>query len=153
MKQYWQNLNDRERLLVIGCGFLIVLYLFYILIYSPLTTSVSEKRTELQQQSNTLTWMQQQKPQTSHQRQTITTNKLLPFIASQLSQGNLQKFVYQLQQTSSGDIQLGFESVPYLDFMNWLWALNNQYFLNIKLFSISRDKTEGLVKITIVFGQ
>ncbi|STX39098.1 type II secretion system protein GspM [Legionella feeleii] len=152
MRNFWNNLNERERWMV-GIGSLFALfYLFYLLLYSPLTTAVSNKTAQLSEKQQTLTWMQQvrQQPKKQKVQQSISNAKLLTLIGNQLGTGSLRIFPYQLQQTSSGDIQLSYELVPFNYFLSWLWTLNNNYAIVLKQFSAERTPTAGVVKLQIV---
>lgn len=154
MINYWNNLSIRDRwAALIGSASLLV-YLFYLLVYSPLNNAVSEKSSQLLDKQETLQWMQQIKkqPLESTPKQTINNGKLLSLVAAQLAQGHLKKFVYQLQQTGSGEIQLNFEAVPYSLFLSWLWTLNNNYNLRIKQFSCERSQTPGVVKLSVTIS-
>ncbi|STX29362.1 general secretion pathway protein M [Legionella beliardensis] len=154
MMNYWNNLNDREKWLL-GLGLISTLiYLFYLLLYSPLISAVDEKETQLKEKQETLIWMQQVRQQLPHKSnlKTISSSKLLTVIATELTNQALQKFPYQLQQTSQGDIQLSFENVPYKTFLVWLWQLNNNYALTLKQLVIEKTATVGLVKLTAVIA-
>ncbi|WED42093.1 type II secretion system protein M [Legionella cardiaca] len=154
MINYWNNLNERERWMVSIAAVCIGAYLFYLLVYSPLVTAVSSKAAQLQEKKETLTWMQQVRQQPKNKRvpQSITNAKLLALIGSQLNSGALRKFVYQLQQTGSGDIQLSFEQVPMQPFLSWLWALSNDYTVILKQLSVERTDIPGVVKVTIIIA-
>lgn len=152
MRNFWNNLNERERWMV-GIGSLFVLfYLFYLLLYSPLTTAVSNKTAQLSEKQQTLTWMQQVRQQSKKQKvqQSISNAKLLTLIGNQLGTGSLRFFPYQLQQTGAGDIQLSYELVPFNHFLSWLWTLSNHYGIVLKQFSAERTPTTGVVKLQIV---
>ena len=149
---YWNNLNERERWLT-GIGSVITLiYLFYLLIYSPLATSVSDKSKQLLEKQQTLSWMQQvrQLPLNNKTKRSISNTKLLAVIGNQLNEKSFQPFPYQLQQTGPGDIQLSFERVPYKQFLLWLWTLNFDYAITLKQFTADRSETAGVVKLLIV---
>lgn len=149
---YWHNLNERERWMAIIGSICMLIYLFYLLVYSPLTTAVSTRSKELREKQETLIWMQQvrQQPRSQKTAQTINNTKLLALIGNQLSSNSLQKFVYQLQQTGSGDVQLSYDRVPYNLFLSWLWALSNDYAISFKQFSAERTDTPGIVKLMVV---
>lgn len=149
---YWNNLNERERWLT-GIGSVITLiYLFYLLIYSPLTTSVNDKSKQLIEKQQTLSWMQQvrQLPLNKKTKRSISNTKLLTVIGNQLNEKNFQPFPYQLQLTGPGDIQLSFEHVPYKQLLLWLWTLNNDYAITLKQFTADRSETAGVIKLLIV---
>lgn len=148
---YWNHLNDRERLLSILGGLFVLLYLFYILLFSPLTHSVLEKKKQLQEKQETLTWMEQVRhiPKTQKTKQVISNHKLLAVMGTEMTLA-FKPFPYQLQQTGMGDIQVSFEAVPYTLFINWLWQLSNTYALSIKQFNIERSARPGVVKLHLV---
>lgn len=152
MMSYWTNLNERERWLVGAGSICSVFYLFYLLVYSPLVTMTSQKSKLLQEKKDTLVWMQQvqQKPMNKVQKETISSNKLLSIIATELNERPFSNFPHELQQTGQGDIQLTFDTVPYTPFLTWLWTLANKYAISLKQFSAERTKTSGVVKIMLI---
>lgn len=152
MINYWTNLNERERWTV-GLGISCTLiYLFYLLIYSPLETAVSDKSKQLQEKKATLAWIKQVQSQTmgNNKQQRVNDSKLLTIVATQLNTGPFLSFPHQLQQTGQGDIQISFEKVPYTPFLTWLWTLGNDYSMTLKQLGVDRTEITGLVKITLV---
>jgi general secretion pathway protein M len=149
---YWNNLNERERWMAAAGVILVLVYLFYLLIYSPLTTAVNTKSQLLIEKKETLAWMQQIAKKPKHQGKVETTNntQLLALVSSQLNDKPFKQFPYQLQQTGPGDIQLSFDRVPYQPFLNWLWALSNHYAITIKQFTAEQTDTPGVVKLLLV---
>jgi general secretion pathway protein M len=151
MRQYWQNLNEREQLMVSVTAACLFFYLIYLLLYSPLETAVTNKLAELQEKKETLSWMQQvrQQPLSSKIPQPTSNAKILTLIDSQLNNGPLKPFHYQLQQTGGGDIELSFEQVPFAPFLLWLWNLTRDYAITLKQFSAERTGTPGMVKLIV----
>ncbi|KTD23572.1 general secretion pathway protein M [Legionella lansingensis] len=151
---YWNNLNERERWMVGITAVCVLFYLFYLLIYSPLTTAVDSKSGQLKEKKETLTWMQQarQQPKNKKNPQVISNAKLLALIDGQLTSSTLKRFTYQLQQTGSGDVQLSFDQVPFNSFLSWLWTLTNNYAITLKQFSAEKTDTPGVVKLTVLIA-
>lgn len=152
LKNYWSGLTERERIIAAVGGTCTLIYLFYLLIYSPLSTAVSTKTKQLIEKKETLSWMQQVRNQPKNQKQveSLTNTKLLALIGTQLSDNKFKQFPYQLQQTGPGDIQLSFDKVPYILFLSWLWTLKSHYKITIKQFTADKTDTPGLVKLLIV---
>ncbi|WP_043873495.1 type II secretion system protein GspM [Legionella massiliensis] len=151
---YWNNLNERERWTT-GLGILFtLLYLFYLLIYSPLSTAVSTQSKQLIEKQETLAWMEQVRQQPKNQKTllAISNAKLLALIGNQLSDKAFRTFTYQLQQTGPGDIQISFERVPYKMLLDWLWKLNSDYAITLKQFSVEPSNTPGVVKVLVVLA-
>ena len=149
---YWNNLNERERWMAAIGSLCVLLYLFYLLLYSPLASSVQTRSKQLLEKKETLAWMQQVRQQPRNQKsvQVISNAKLLALIGNQLTANNFRQFTYQVQQTGTGDIQLSFDRVPYNQFLSWLWSLANDYSITLKQFIIERTDTPGIVKVMLV---
>ncbi|MDI9817574.1 MULTISPECIES: type II secretion system protein GspM [unclassified Legionella] len=154
MINHWNNLNVRERWMVIITAVFLLSYLFYLLIYSPLTTAINTHSAQLTEKQETLAWMEKirQQPKNHRAPQTISNTKLLALIDSQLTSGVLRQFPYQMQQTSSGEIQLSFEKVPFSQFVFWLWTLSRDYALSIKQINTENTETPGIVKLMIIIA-
>ena len=154
MMNFWTNLNERERWTVLIGAVCAFLYIFYIAIYSPITSAVSDKNNQLKEKKETVAWMQQvrQQPLGTNTQQSISSSKLLTVIATQLNERPFQKFPFQLQQTGLGDIQLTFDAVPYTIFLTWLWNLSNDYAITLKQLTIERTEIEGIVKLMVIIS-
>ncbi|WP_229776950.1 type II secretion system protein GspM, partial [Alicyclobacillus cellulosilyticus] len=81
-------------------------------------------------------------------QQNLTNTQLLSLLSRKLKNPLFQPFPYQLQQLSGGDIQLSFESVPFVMFMQWLRQLHQTYAFSIKQFNAQRLDASGLAKIS-----
>lgn len=153
MISYWANLNNRERW-ILGFGVsCTVIYLFYLVVYAPLTQALINKQQEINEKVETLHWMQDVRQQPMSNKPSIAINdskKLLAVIATRLNTASFSTFPHQLQQTGSGDIQLSFDAVPWLYFLKWLWALSNDYTISIKQLITESSSTPGVVKITLI---
>lgn len=154
MINYWQQWNERERLMVVIATLCVLIYGFYLGIYAPLTNAVTAKTKQLTEKQETLHWMQRAAQQARPKKapQSISNSKLLSIIATELGTNHLKPFPYQMQQTASGDIQLSFEQVPYTAALQWLWSLNENYQLKLKQLRIDKSDTAGVVKLAVVLA-
>ncbi len=154
MRAYWNNLNDRERwVLALGATFCF-LYLFYLLVYGPLTHAIHDKSQQLTEKQETLTWMQLVRGEHKKTKapQVLSNSQLLSLLANQLQSTSFQQFTYELQQTGTGDIQLSFDQVPFNPFMKWLSSINSQYAVTVKQFNAERTELSGVVKLKVVMA-
>lgn len=146
------SINDRERLALLIGALCILIYLFYALVYRPLHTAVLDNRNQLKEKKETLAWMQtiNKLPLRHSPPQAVSSSKLLTIMANELSRPPLKAFPVRLQQTSQGDIQLTFDSVPYLAFLKWLWLFNQHYTIGLKQVLIVKSNTPGLVNVSSI---
>lgn len=154
MMHYWRTLNDRERLLVVVAGLVVLSYLMYVLLISPLNKIVIDKTLERDNKAQSLAWMTQAAQSINQQGQArrVSNNELLSIITDALKQGPLQRFTYQLQQSATGDIELSFDQVPFSLLMSWFWSLNQSYVFSVKTFSSEKTTSPGVVKLSTVIA-
>ncbi|MBA2648514.1 MAG: type II secretion system protein M [Legionella sp.] len=153
MMNYFKSLNERERWITVLGGLSIALFLYYLFLYEPLTTQIEQKRTLLAEKIETLKWMkgvQHQSQKTS--KKSLDNSQLLTVISDQLKQNPHLKFPYQLQQISSGDIQLSFDKVPFNFFLLWLEKINAKYEMKIKQFNVDPTNTSGVTHLELIIS-
>lgn len=154
MKSYLSTLNEREKWMLIGTGLCLVLYIYYLFLYTPLSNRVTQKSAQLIEKTSTLQWMKKIKLQdrTTQTKQIVNNSQLLTALATQLKNDPTLKFPYQLQQTGSGDIQLTFDAVAFNMFIAWLEKINQGYAITVKQFEADRTKTQGVTRLMILIS-
>lgn len=154
MKTYLSTLNEREKWMLISAILCLILYSYYLFLYSPLSHQVIQKSKQLEEKTVTLDWMKKIKQQ-NHKpksKQTIDNSQLLTILATQLKEDSTLKFPYQLQQTGAGDIQLTFDAVAFNSFITWLEKINQRYSITLKQFNAERTETPGIVHVMILIS-
>jgi general secretion pathway protein M len=133
-------------------GIVLFIFIIYEFVYSPLVEMNISKEQELKEKIATLSWMQEteNKKQELSNEKPITSGKLLSIIATELNKKPFSAFPHQIQQTSQGNIQLSFETVPFNAFLAWLWNLQNTYVIIIKQLDASRTPKAGVVKLMVL---
>lgn len=154
MRNYLNSLNEREKWMLIATILFVAGYFYYLFLYAPLSSRVSQKSAQLIEKSQTLSWMKQikDKAHATKKKQTLDNSQLLTVLAAQLKQNTQLQFPYQLQQTGSGDIQLTFDAVPFNLLVKWLSTVNEHYALQIKQFEASLTEKPGVTKLSIILS-
>ena len=155
LKVYWDTLNDRDRHMFSIGAVCLLCYLFYAVLYSPLSSAVREKKLLLIEEKATLKWMEEvsYKYKNIKTPEPINSDQILTLLSEQLKNSNLQRYTYQLEQTSVGDFQLSFEQVPYNNFVIWLWNFCGRYNLAVKQFDVSNKSASGIVSVMVLLTQ
>ncbi|CEG57425.1 GspM family type II secretion system protein LspM [Legionella fallonii] len=155
MKNYLSTLNEREKWMLILATLCLFIYCYYLFLYAPLANSVAQKKAQFIEKTETLAWMQKVK-QEGHAlkkaKQNVDNSQLLTLLATQLKDNSTLKFPYQLQQTSSGEIQLTFDAVPFQLFMTWLAKISERYTMTVKQFDVQHSDTPGVTKLMIMIS-
>lgn len=154
MKSYLNSLNEREKWMIIGGGFALILYVYYIFLYSPLSNQVTQKSTQLVDKMTTLQWLQKVRLQnrSSQTKQKVTNSQLLTALATHLKKDPSLKFPYQLQQTASGDVQITFDTVSFNPFIAWLEKMNARYAITVTQFNAEAARTAGMCHLMILIS-
>lgn len=153
MKNYWQNLNEREQKLLIITSFILLAYLIYTLVYAPIVNTLKDRTLELQEKKQTLIWMRDvQKNYIVSKKSKINNSELLSILVTEIKNSSFNNYQYQLQQSGKGDIQLLFKEVPFNDFIKWLEVFSKHYAVTIKQVSVEKTEISGVVKLTTVFS-
>lgn len=154
MKTYLSSLNEREKLMVIAAGVCLIIYLYYLLFYGPLQSRIHQKSEQYIEKVETLQWMKKASLsyRISMPKQTLDNSKLLSLIASQLKEKEIVQFPAQLQQTSSGEIQITFDEIPFQLFINWLSKINIKNQIVIKQFEADRTDKPGVTHLMVLLS-
>lgn len=154
MITYWTHLNEREKKMVGAAVIFSLVFVYYSLLYAPLSSGVREKTQLLQEKSSTLDWMKkaQKQKSTTLSKKTLDNSQLLTLLTSQLKDNKRLQFPFQVQQTSTGEIQLSFEKVPFNLFIEWLAQLNEHYYINIKQLNANKTDTPGITHLTLTLS-
>lgn len=148
IKTWWSNLGERDRYVLCIGGAICFVYIFYMIVFSPLIRAVDFKSHQLIEKKETLDWIRKQiniKP-----TQKRIEGNLLSVFSGSLKRASFANFPYKLQQAGEDNIQLVFDEVPYGEFLIWLKNLNEHYTMTISELSAIRTATPGIVKLHVV---
>lgn len=148
MKTMWMDLNERDKWALGIGGVILFIYLFYILLYAPLTHAVENKSKQWVEKQETLVWMKLQ--ENKQHKPFKSDHNILAVLSKELKQSGLAPFQYQLQQVGQNHIQLSFNEVPYVDVLTWLRKITEEYAMQITELSAIRVDTSGMVKFRVV---
>jgi len=146
--QLWNQLNDRERYLLLWGGACLALYVAYAT-YAALAQAVTENTQSVTEKKETLAWIKQAQTHVSSQQTGLALDKAkgLTVFSQQLKATSFHAVSYQLQQLNEDELQLSFEKVPYKAFLTWLSSMSIKYKITIKELQVDRTDTQGMVKI------
>ncbi len=161
MKQYWQQLKPRERMLVmIGGGVLAVLIL-YLAVLEPLTIKVDELTLKIEKQKalvSTLKTMSKEvvalrgsggaSGSVSSKRQ---GQSLLVLVDRTSKQDKLGKSITRIEPDGTARVRVWLESAAFDDLTKWLAKLETKYNIIIETAVIDKTQTIGRVNVRVVF--
>ncbi len=155
MKEWFAALEQREQASLLVLGLVVVLYLFYMLVWTPL----DNRRDELKLQNGAIA--------ESRGRVDAMVSQLLELRKGDSSQGRRRNLtseinestgrfelpVMRLQPNSRGEIQVRLESAPFDKVLQWLYEMEFGKGLLVREVSLTQTGTDGFVNVTVRVAQ
>ncbi len=155
IKNQFEQLNNRERTLVIAAVVALVFFIPYQLIWAPIVNGVEDKRNIVEQQEQDLIWMQSRLNEVQQlSRQTNNNAATGKSLYGLIEKTARQKFGsdIRIQQEGKKGIRVQLKDAGFDAVMTWLDDLQVKYKVNIKDFKIDRSKIAGNVRASILVG-
>ncbi len=153
LKSHYEQLNSRERTMVIAAAIALAVFIPYQFIWSPIVNGVVERRTKVEKQEQDLVWMQSKLSEVQQLSRSAsssnTTGKSLYGLVEKTAR---QKFGgdIRIQQEGKKGIRVQIKNAGFDAVMFWLDDLQMKYKINIKDFKIDRSKTPGNVRASVL---
>ena len=158
MKQWYLQLNPRERKLLHWCGlvFIIPLWLF---VYQPINNGLHNKTQRVVELNQQLQTMQQLAASASGVTQSTAVSPLSAgvtfstWLDRQLENRELMQFVRRAEPVDAQTSTLWLQNVPFDNTMDWLQEIQAQYSVNIQqLDAVATDRINGLATIRLTLS-
>ncbi len=147
MKEWWQNLNQREQQLVLVMSVVIGVFLFYSMLWQPLNEGLAKGKKKVERQQELLTWVVE-----NTQRYNLIKGG-----GSSKSQGSLSSIVNRTSrshhitvtrmQPQGENLQVWIDEVAFKDLLQWLEQLSLTEGLQVSGIDLSRSENTGTVRV------
>lgn len=159
MKEWFAELQPRERMLVISGVVAAALLLFYAAVWDPLTSGASAKAVTVEEQQKLVAWMQQASADVKRLRPTAAAPAQIPAgqsllgIIDQTSKGaNLGGAVKRVKPEGENKVSVWMEEASFDDMVRWIENLHRIYGVQVDSITIDRKNTPGKVDARIEFS-
>ncbi|MBI1422788.1 MAG: hypothetical protein GC149_04915 [Gammaproteobacteria bacterium] len=153
IKQYLDQLNERERRAVIIAAIALIIFIPYEVIWAPFKHSVSALESRVEKQQKDLVWMQEHvtEAQTLARAGNSSTSGSQP-VYGLIESSARQRFGgdIRVQQEGKGGVRVNIKNISFDDIMLWLDDLYYKQHVNVKEFSVDRETTPGRVNASIL---
>jgi type II secretory pathway component PulM len=153
IKQYLDQLNERERRAVIAAAVALALFLPYQIIWSPFMNSLNELESRVEKQQKDLAWMRDRVNEARELARATggQTNSAQP-VYGVIESTARQRFGgdIRVQQEGKGGVRVTIKNIGFDDVMLWLDDLYYQKHISVKEFTIDRQPGAGRVNANIL---
>lgn len=157
MRDWFEALDSRERIFVLGGAAVVVIALLYALVWSPLDTGHKRLESSVVDWERSLAELRplagmQQASGTAGQAPSVNT-QLTPVVIVDrtLRARGLDRSLQRSQPTTSSGIRVEFENVAFDDLVLWLDDLGSQYAMQVSsgTMSIANRSGPGRINATL----
>ena len=155
MKDWWQQLNSRERALLTGGTALLVVLLLYVLLWEPFRASGQRLRQAVAEQRAELAWMRQSVQELQQLGSNATTQasagrSLLTVVDQTARAAGLGASLKRLVPQGDDQISVQLDAVAFNALLNWLLKLEREQRLTLINLNVDRTGSPGLVNVRII---
>ncbi len=158
LKNWWENLLDRERQLITVCGVVVGILFIYGVIWSPLSDAVADRETEVSSQRQLLSYLKkssveiQQLKASGIQVNSVGQTDLLSLAEQTISQQGFSDQLKQVKQLKPNQIALTFENVSFDKLVQWIQMLATTQGVRVDTFNATRLPVVGAANVQVTLS-
>jgi general secretion pathway protein M len=152
MKAWLYSLEPRERMMLAAGTALLVLFLLYILVWSPLHSGYDNLRNTVKEQRATALWMQESaqaltrlKRSSNSAAKGLGGKSLLSVADSTARAGGLGPALKRVEPEGSDSVRVWLDGAPFDVVMKWLGTLSTIHGVNAETVTMERSDATGRV--------
>lgn len=153
IKQYLEQLNERERRAVIIAAVALLVFIPYQFAWAPFRDSLSTLEQQVQRQQKDLLWMREHVAE-AHEltREANGGNRSAQPVYGVIESSARQRFGngIRVSQEGKGGVRVTIKNISFDDLMLWLDNLYYQHHVNVKDFVVERQPASGRVNANIL---
>ena len=152
MKAWLDSLDARERMMLAAGVGLLVLFLFYILVWSPFHSGYDSLRNTVDEQRTTALWMQESaqtltrlKRGSGRASQGLGGRSLLSVADSTARAGGLGPALKRVEPEGRDSVRVWLDGASFDVLVKWLGTLSTNFGINAETVTLERSGTAGRV--------
>jgi type II secretory pathway component PulM len=154
MDKWWQNLSQRDRVIVFYAGIVCAFMLFYLLVLSPLSEKNAALIESNAQTKELIGWMQNSKVQLTqlqHQEKNKASANvsLLSAIEQSVKRNRLESAAGEIKQQEKNHVQISFAQVDFLAVMRWIEDVQVTTASKIDKVTLQKTDKPGIVHVDL----
>lgn len=152
MRQWFDSLAPRERVMVGIAAVVVVLAVLYAGVWEPLNHGVAHLSQQVKQQRELVSWLHETAPKIRALRQATHRNApkeqnaaLLSVIDKTSKAAGMGGMVKRIQPQGDNSVQVWIENATFNDMLDWVYRLQNRYGVEVKSASMQPGNQAGQV--------
>jgi len=156
MKDWWLNLALREKQMILAGSFVVMVFLLYEIIWSPLVNANNHLRDRIQQSQHTLRSMQnadqliQHLLKESQEKRNGTTQSILGVMQTEINHSQFASHVTALTQAENDSVQFNLRKIDFDQFLIFLTAVWKKHGFVVSQITVMPTGTPGEVSVNVL---
>lgn len=153
MKAWWNGLNPRERMSLLVGGAVLLLFILYVGVWSPLQGNLRQLETRAADQRAQLAWMRGAAAEVRQLRAQggapVATGgaSLLTVVDRSARQGGLGGALQRVEPDGDTAVRVWLNQAPFNDLLAWLEGLGRKQGVTVSRIAIEHGDKDGLVNV------
>ena len=159
MKEWWDSLQAKERLMATIGGIFVAIVILYLLVWSPIADSRDNKKMRVENKRETLTWMSQKRQEVEHLKrinpnlfnQATDNRSLLAIVDTGAKQMGIRSSITRIDPDGENKAQIWLEDMSFDYLIVLLGELERRNHVQVADASLSKSEQIGKVsgKVTL----
>ena len=156
MKSWFLSLTQRERIMVQTAGSVIGVFLVYLIIIEPISTSYERNKKNVAMASETLRWMRTAAQEVKVLRggnALIERKQGKQFILSAIDRtvrkAGLSAVMKRVQPEGESGVRVWFENAAFDELIKWLATVESKHGLSVSEINVEETESTGLVNVRV----
>lgn len=152
MKDWFDKLEPKERMMLAVGGVLLVLLLIYVLVLAPIRSAYQSLKLGVAEQRETIAWMQGSAQtierlmrSSGSASQGLGGRSLLAVTDSTARAGGLGATLKRVEPEGSNSVRVWLDGAPFDVLIKWLGMLGTQHGVDVNSVTLERSDAAGLV--------
>jgi len=156
MKQWFDGLDSRERIMLLSGVVVLAMFLFYMLVWQPAHSGYDRLKNNIFEQRATAIWMQESAAKVNQLKganqtsvQGLGGRSLLAVTDSTARAGGLAASLKRIEPEGSNGVRVWLEQASFDHFVTWLALLSDSHGINPDSVSMERSEAAGQVDVRL----
>lgn len=150
MQKWWQELDSRERMLIMGIGVVLLLALYFSAVWYPIYAARGRAEQRLVYSQADLNWMQSasaelKRLESLSSKVRTYDGTLLTLIGETAGKSNMGTAIKKLDPEGSLLARVTVEKAIYTDFMGWLVMMHSNYGVRVVNAGLRKGAVAGTI--------
>lgn len=147
MREWWEQREFREQLILGGAAFVLVMLLYFLLIWEPLYKGLHQQRASLAETRSLTGWLAGIAPEIRAAGPSTTNaggnRSMLAVVDASTREAGLAPQVKRMQPDGETTVRVWIENAPLDTVLRWINALHERYGITTNQLNMDRGRADG----------